>query len=172
MVKYPLFYFFALSAVGSGLAILLSTDIVRMAYWLIGMLISIAGLYFLRGAYFLGVIQIIIYAGGVAILMVFGIMLTSRQHAARLRPKRIEVLLVSASASFLLAGIIMTFLQAHWAARVIGASNKVADIGMQLLGKFLGPFELASILLLVVLIGAAYLARPKIPTLESGDDRK
>ena len=59
-----------------------------MAYWLITMLIAVAGLYFLMGAYFLGVIQIIVYVGGVAVLLVFGVMLTSRQQAPKLRPGR------------------------------------------------------------------------------------
>ena len=60
MLERLLFVLFALPAVLAGVAILLSTNIVRMAFWLITMLISVAGLYFLMGAYFLGVIQILV----------------------------------------------------------------------------------------------------------------
>lgn len=170
--KYLLFYFFAFSAVGSGLGIAVSSDIVRMAYWLIGLLISIAGLYFLEGAYFLGVIQIIVYAGGVAVLMVFGIMLTSRQQLGRLRPQRFEALLVMISGTALLAGIVMAIFSSGWPRNPVQPPSKVADVGLQLLGSFLGPFELASVLLLIALIGAAYLARPKVPTLKPEDSRR
>ena len=147
----------------AGLAILLSTNIVRMAYWLIAMLISVAGLYFLMGAYFLGVIQILVYVGGVAVLLVFGVMLTSRQMAPKLRPGRIEALWLTVVAAVLLAGLILTIVHGRWQGGAAVAGNSVADIGRSLLGEFLGPFELASVLLLVALLGAAYLARPKAP---------
>ena len=70
MLETIIFLLFAAVAVIAGLAILLSTNIVRMAFWLITMLIAVAGLYFLMGAYFLGVIQILVYVGGVRLLAV------------------------------------------------------------------------------------------------------
>src|SRR5512146_2976092 len=91
MLETVIFFFLAAVAVAAGVAILLSTSIVRMAYWLITMLIAVGGLYFLMGAYFVGVIQILVYVGGVAVLLVFGVMLTSRQLAPKLRPGRGEV---------------------------------------------------------------------------------
>ena len=163
MIKAFFFYMFVLSSVAAGVAIIASTNIVRMAYWLIGMLLSVAGLYFLQGAYFLGVIQIIVYAGGVAVLMVFGVMLTSPQIAAQFRPRRWEALWLLVTAAMLLAGFIAALLDARWFPGQVQASNNVFDFGIHLLGKFLGPFELASILLLIALLGAAYLARPKVP---------
>jgi NADH-quinone oxidoreductase subunit J len=172
MIKLSFFYLFALSSVIAGVAIIFSTNIVRMAYWLIGMLLSVAGLYFLQGSYFLGVIQIIIYAGGVAVLMVFGVMLTSQQIAAQLRPRRWEALWLLVTAGMLLAGLVLAVLDARWPREQVQAANNVSDFGMHLLGKFLGPFELASILLLVALLGAAYLARPKVPTVKSENFQK
>ena len=164
MLETLIFGLFAAVAVVAGVAILVSTNIVRMAYWLIAMLISVAGLYFLLGAYFLGVIQIMVYVGGVAVLLVFGVMLTSRQLAPKLRPGRGEALWLTVVAVVLLVGLILSTLRVHLAqSTVAGANNSVADIGRSLLGDFLGPFELASVLLLVALLGAAYLARPKAP---------
>lgn len=171
MIKHFFFYVFALSSVTAGIAIIVSTNIVRMAYCLIGMLLSVAGLYFLQGSYFLGAVQIIIYAGGVAVLMVFGVMLTSQQIAAHLRPRRWEALWLLVTAAMLLTGTVLSILDANWPHESAPASNKVADFGIRLLGEFIGPFELASILLLIALLGAAYLARPKVPTVKPEDTR-
>ncbi len=163
MIEAILFYMFSVFAVGCGLAILFSRNIVRMAYWLIGMLMAVAGIYFLIGAYFLGVIQVIVYVGGVAVLVVFGVMLTSRQMANRLIPRSWEVVWLTMVAAILLAGFILTFLRTRWSESAEIASNSIQEIGIFLLSNFVGPFELASVLLLMVLMGAAYLARPKVP---------
>jgi len=164
MLEMTMFFLFAFLSVAAGVAILLSTNIVRMAFWLITMLVAVAGLYFLMGAYFLGVIQILVYVGGVAVLLVFGVMLTSRRLAPTLRPGRGEAVWLTLVGAVLLVGLVLSTLQAHWQQQVAPAANSAADIGRSLLGDFLGPFELASVLLLVAMLGAAYLARPKTPT--------
>jgi NADH:ubiquinone oxidoreductase subunit 6 (subunit J) len=164
MLETTIFILFSALAVLAGVAILLSTNIVRMAYWLITMLIAVAGLYFLMGAYFLGVIQILVYVGGVAVLLVFGVMLTSRQLAPKLRPGRGEAIWLTCVGAVLLAGLTASLLHAHWAQQSLATGNSVAEIGHSLLGDFLGPFELVSVLLVVAMLGAAYLARPKAPT--------
>ena len=163
MLERLIFFLFALPAVVAGVAILLSTNIVRTAFWLITMLIAVAGLYFLMGAYFLGMIQILVYVGGVAVLLVFGVMLTSRQMAAKLRPGRIESLWLAGVSAVLLLGLVLSVVHAHWEQGPAVAASSPADIGHSLMGDFLGPFELASVLLLVAMLGAAYLARPKVP---------
>ncbi len=152
-------------AIISGLLILVSRNIVRMAYLLIAMLLSVSGLYFLMGAYFLAVIQIIVYVGGVAVLVVFGVMLTSRQAAGQLLPRVWEAVWLGIVAILFFAGMAVMLLETHIQGQLKPAADTVNDIGTNLLGKFLGPFELASVLLLIVLLGAAYLARPKVPTL-------
>ena len=164
MFETAIFILFAGLAVAAGVAILLSINIVRMAYWLIAMLVAVAGLYFLMGAYFLGVIQILVYVGGVAVLLVFGVMLTSRQMAPKLRPGWATVIWLSAVGMVLFVGLTLGILHARWEQNEIVAGNTAADIGRSLLGEFLGPFELVSVLLLVAMLGAAYLARPKVPT--------
>jgi NADH-quinone oxidoreductase subunit J len=166
MLEKLIFLLFAVPAVGAGAAILVSTNIVRMAFWLITMLISVAGLYFLMGAYFLGVVQIIVYVGGVAVLLVFGVMLTSRQMAPKLRPGPVETLWLTIVSTILLLGLLLSIVRTQAATApppAAGAANAPADIGRSLMGAFLGPFELASVLLLVAMLGAAYLARPKVP---------
>ena len=163
MFEKLIFILFAVPAVVAGVAILLSTNIVRMAFWLITMLIAVAGLYFLMGAYLLGAIQILVYVGGVAVLLVFGVMLTSRHVTASLRPGRLETLWLIGVSSVLLLGLVLSVTRAAWPRGPTVAVNSPADIGHSLMGEFLGPFELLSVLLLVALLGAAYLARPKVP---------
>ncbi len=164
MLETVIFFFLAGMAVAAGVAILLSTSIVRMAYWLITMLIAVGGLYFLLGAYFVGVIQILVYVGGVAVLLVFGVMLTSRQMAPKLLPGRGEVLWLIVVGFVLLEALTLSILHTRWQQNTMAPANSVGEIGRNLLGEFLGPFELVSVLLLVAMLGAAYLARPKVPT--------
>jgi NADH:ubiquinone oxidoreductase subunit 6 (subunit J) len=164
MLETAIFFFLAGMAVAAGVAILLSTSIVRMAYWLITMLIAVGGLYFLLGAYFVGVIQILVYVGGVAVLLVFGVMLTSRQQAPKLLPGRGEVLWLIVVGFVLLEALMLSILRTRWPQNTMVPANSVSEIGHNLLGEFLGPFELVSVLLLVAMLGAAYLARPKVPT--------
>jgi NADH-quinone oxidoreductase subunit J len=164
MLETVIFFLLAGLAVVAGVAILLSTSIVRMAYWLITMLVAVAGLYFLMGAYFVGVIQILVYVGGVAVLLVFGVMLTSRQLAPKLLPGRGEVVWLFVVGFVLLEALTLSILHTRWQQNALAPGNSVAEIGRNLLGEFLGPFELVSVLLLVAMLGAAYLARPKVPT--------
>lgn len=178
MPETVIFFLLAGLAVAAGVAILLSTSIVRMAYWLITMLVAVGGLYFLMGAYFVGVIQILVYVGGVAVLLVFGVMLTSRQLAPKLRPGRGEAVWLALVGFVLLEALTLSILHTRWQQDTPGfpnaelrvggpltPANSVGEIGRTLLGEFLGPFELVSVLLLVAMLGAAYLARPKVPTL-------
>jgi NADH:ubiquinone oxidoreductase subunit 6 (subunit J) len=164
MLETAIFFFLAGMAVAAGVAILLSTSIVRMAYWLIGMLIAVGGLYFLMGAFFVGVIQILVYVGGVAVLLVFGVMLTSRQLAPKLLPGRGEVIWLAIVGFVLLEALTLSIVHTRWQQNAVVPANSVGEIGRNLLGEFLGPFELVSVLLLVAMLGAAYLARPKVPT--------
>jgi NADH:ubiquinone oxidoreductase subunit 6 (subunit J) len=164
MFETVIFFFLAGLAVAAGVAILLSTSIVRMAYWLITMLVAVGGLYFLMGAYFVGVIQILVYVGGVAVLLVFGVMLTSRQLAPKLRPGRGEVVWLALVGFVLLQALTLSIMHTRWRQNTMAPANSVGEIGRNLLGEFLGPFELVSVLLLVAMLGAAYLARPKVPT--------
>jgi NADH:ubiquinone oxidoreductase subunit 6 (subunit J) len=160
------FYLVAALVAGSALGCVISTNIVRMATCLLGTLGAVALLYFLLAANFLGVIQLVVYAGGTLIVIVFGVMLTSRAYGLKLRPKRIEAIIGLVVCAALLAGLVGVLTTTHWqagstaAAAPAQANNDLAAFGTQLLGPYLVPFELVSVLLLAVMIGAAYLAQP------------
>jgi NADH:ubiquinone oxidoreductase subunit 6 (subunit J) len=159
------FYLFAGVSLLSAIAIVLSRNIVRAAVWLLGTLGGVAGLYFLLNANFLAAIQLIVYVGGTLILIIFGVMLTSKSPWVRLNPTDGQVVAALIVGVLLAAGLGLLAWQTDWAAsatdRPLEQSPSVEQIGTALLTDYLVPFEVASVLLLVVMIGAAYLARPE-----------
>lgn len=157
------FYSIAAVVVGCALGCVIATNIVRMAMCLLGTLGGVALLYFLLSANFLGAIQLIVYAGGTLIVIVFGVMLTSRSFGSRLRPRPFEAALAALVSVLLLLSLTTIFLDARWRSgpNAAQASFGVAAFGDALLSTYLVPFEVASVLLLAVMVGAAYLAQPE-----------
>jgi len=156
------FYIFAGVALVSAIGIVVSTNIVRTAVFLLGTLGSVAGLYFLLDATLLAVIQLIVYAGGTLVLIIFGVMLTSKSPWMKFSATRGQIVGAAAVSILLAIGLWALVLKADWSnAHPMTSAPQVADVGNALLTDFLVPFEAASVLLLVVMIGAAYLARPE-----------
>lgn len=162
------FYVFATVVMGCSLAVALSRNIVRTATWLLGTLLGVAVLYFLMAANFLAAVQLIVYAGGILILIVFGVMLTARSPYMRGEPKRGEVVMASLVALVLFVGLASVSLAGPWPelagappADQLAKIATVESIGKALLTDYLVPFEIVSVLLLAAMIGAAYLARPE-----------
>lgn len=154
------FYLVGGLTVLSALGVCISRNIVRMAVWLFVTLGSVAMLYFLLAAGFLGVIQLIVYAGGTAILLVFGVMLTSKSPWARFDCGRLELGVAALVSMTLFACLCFVLTDTAWHgidAVVPGAA--MDDIGRALLTKYLVPFEVAGVLLMIVMVGAAHLAR-------------
>jgi NADH:ubiquinone oxidoreductase subunit 6 (subunit J) len=169
-----LFYIFALLTAGSAIGVVISRNIVRTAVFLLGTLAGVAGLYFLLSAEFLAAVQLVVYAGGTLILIIFGVMLTSKSPFSRFEPKLAEVMIAISIGSILLFGLILGIVKAQFASQPLDVkSYPIAGLGQVLLGDFLIPFEVVSVLLLVVMIGAAYLAKArKREPEELAEDRK
>ena len=219
-LRVVLFYVVALATVGSAVGVALSRDIVRAAFFLLSTLLATAGLFFLADAMFLGVIQILVYAGGTMVLIVFGVMLTSPRLQPLLTIRPMERTFALAVCFSLLAVLIWGTFHLHTrqlarprslgvspkdqSARItIGDENPPAtpppskqdDLGGTMLlasalvglrlddREDLGPavrhgiipyvlvFEIVSFHLLVALIAAAYLARPRRPTTAIGQGK-
>lgn len=157
-----LFYAFAALTVAAAITVVASRNIIRAAVGLLFALLGVAGLYFLLNAEFLAAVQLVVYVGGTLILIIFGVMLTSTSPFSRLEPKLGEVVIGLTAGAVLLVALLMAF---DSAMPVVGSSEPPAGrypmdlLGRALLGDYLAPFELVSVLLLVVMIGAAYLAR-------------
>ena len=167
-----LFYSFAALTCLSAWAVVLSQNIVRMSVYLMLTLGGVAGLYFMLNAEFLAAIQLIVYAGGTLILIVFGIMLTSKNPFAQLKPQSWEKG-VGVALGLTIGGILfwslvntpplsVTAVAQAASSEAVVAYNQVAAIGRALLSVYLVPFEIAAVLLLVVMIGAAFMARRRV----------
>lgn len=156
--------FYALAAVtlGSGFMIVLSKDIVRTAFWLLAALSGVAGLYVALGADFIGFTQVLVYIGGILVLILFGIMMTNKDPILL---RRGEASKGAVAAGVVVAGIVAFALVrlvrgTTWReAPVASPAPTTAALGDELLTRYVLPFELVSVLLLVVLCGAAYVAR-------------
>jgi NADH:ubiquinone oxidoreductase subunit 6 (subunit J) len=163
-VEPVMFYCFAALVCLSAIGVLVSQQIVRQALWLLGTLVGVAALYFLMYAELMAAVQLIVYAGGTLILIVFGIMLTTKNPFARIEVSKAELVTGIAAGAITVGILIAVF--AQWAiptapvAEVAAIQQySVAAIGRVLLSKYLIPFEVAGVLLLIVMIAAAYMAK-------------
>jgi NADH-quinone oxidoreductase subunit J len=154
-----MFYVIGGTAALCALGCVLFSNVVRMAVCLFGSLGTAAGLYFLMKANFLGAIQLIVYAGGTLIVIIFGIMLTSQSPKLKFTPKKIELVAGVLACLALFAGMVIALTRTTWAGSTTGGDYTIAQIGESLLTTYLLPFEVTSVLLLGVMIGAAYLCR-------------
>ncbi len=161
MIEALAFYLFAAVALGSAIGIVVTGNIVRAAVGLLGTLGAVAALYFVLNANLLAAIQLIVYAGGTLILIVFGVMLTSSSPWATFALSRRQKSAAVFVALLLAVGLTTLLVSAEWSQSKaeLRQSAPVATAGHALLTDYLVPFEVASVLLLVVMIGAAYLAR-------------
>jgi NADH-quinone oxidoreductase subunit J len=121
----------------------------------------VAALYVLLVANVIAVIQLIVYAGGTLILLVFGVMLTSKSPWAKFEVKGSELAAAALVCLIFAVGLITLVTTTDWPVQAdqTVSNPPMGEFGWSLLTTYLVPFEVVSVLLLVVLIGAAYLAR-------------
>jgi NADH-quinone oxidoreductase subunit J len=157
------FWLFATLTVASAAVVVLARSLIYSAFALLFTFFGVAGLYVLLGADFLAATQLLIYVGGILVLLLFGVMLTHRIHDLDLRSELgspWDWLGPVSVAVGLFVILTATAVRTQWAT---GAPRTPAPttetIGRLFMGEFLLPFEAASILLLVALIGAAMIVR-------------
>ncbi len=157
------FFFFAALTVGCALLALLHRNVVHSAFSLLGTLLGLAGLYVILGADFLAMTQVLIYAGGILVLIIFGLMLTPPDTNER-RVGRIlaAVAVVGTGALAFWEKIGGAVWHASEAAELPPPPDgTVREVGLEFLRRdsWLLPFEFASIVLLAGLVGSVYIAR-------------
>ncbi len=155
------FYIFALMTITGGWIVIYSRNLIYSAFSLLITFVGLAGLYGLLMADFIAATQILIYAGAVLILLLFGIMLTARKTSIEITQSNLPRLpgAIISSLIFLLLMVVI-FSEPNWnSATNPGIKETVPMIGKLLMTKYLIPFELASILLLAALIGSVFIAR-------------
>jgi NADH-quinone oxidoreductase subunit J len=162
------FYVFALLTLGGGICTIVCRNAVQSAISLIVSLMGVAGLYLMQHAEFLFVVQIVLYIGGIMVLFLFVIMLVNLDEAARQRQFNRQWWLataclagVAAIAGYVYARGPGAFPWNNPAAATspeTGNTELIADI---LFREYLLPFEIASVLLLVAVVGSVFMARKK-----------
>lgn len=163
-------------AIGSALYVAASKNLVRSVFMFFATLFALAGLYVLSLADFVAVTQVVVYVGGILVLILFAFMLSGRESLASLTQQTNRLIAVNKLPAMLVAlvffgSLAYVFLYAHidgsaWL-QDAGAGNNVLTpqdvtinhLGVNLMTTYLLPFEVISILLLMALVGAAHLSR-------------
>jgi NADH-quinone oxidoreductase subunit J len=153
------FYVLAAITLISALMVGMVRDLVHAVLFLILSFIGVAGLYITLSADFVAVVQVLIYAGAISVLMLFAILLTpqsSRDNAGVSYKAPISVL-----AGLVGAVIVFAAVDTEWAKTDDGRFETTArQLGAALLEPYVLPFEVASVLLVVAMVGAIILVRP------------
>lgn len=157
------FYVIAAVTIVSAAMVAFSRNIIYSAFALLGTFAGVAGIYIFLGADFVAAVQVLIYVGGILVLILFAVMLTHRITDIQITNRavgRIPAMVVIGVLVFLL---IQTVRETAWVrAKDLVYAPTTAQIGGLFLEDYLLPFELAAVVLLVALIGAVVLARKEI----------
>jgi NADH-quinone oxidoreductase subunit J len=163
-VTTAVFYLLALITVGSACGVAFGNNIVYSAFGLMGTFLGVAGVFVLLGADFLGAVQLLVYVGGILVLTLFAVMLTHRiadVHVSNRAVGRVPGFVLVAA---VFASMVHVARGARWvlAEHQPAPTGTTYEIGNQLLTTYVLPFEIASVLLLVVLIGAVVMSRKEV----------
>jgi NADH-quinone oxidoreductase subunit J len=160
-MAYAAFFIVALIATGSALGLILRTNAIHGALFLVVNLGSIAALYLMLGAEFLAAAQVIVYAGAIMVLFVFAIMvLIPGKDETGPDPRRAARLLALPVGALLLLLLVFVIVGRLGGAPTAGGpSGSVSALGRLLFTSYLFPFELTSVLLLAAMVGVLLLGR-------------
>ena len=171
-----LFYLMGFIAFASGLFIAASKNLVRSVFMFFVTLLSLAGLYVLALADFIAITQIVIYVGGILVLMLFAFMLSGRETLSNLQQQNNHFISISKLPALLLAVLFFIVMinivfktninNLEWVKKAVEQNTAIApssemttNIGVNLMTTYLLPFEAISVLLMMALVGAAHLSR-------------
>jgi NADH:ubiquinone oxidoreductase subunit 6 (subunit J) len=163
VIQTILFLILTAITLGGALGVVTSRNILHAALFLVLALSGVVGYYVLLNAGFLAAVQLLVYIGAIAILILFAIMLSHGIMAQR-QSQRNEQWWMAAAVTLLIFVVLAVVLwQVQWpvadAAALGTPSTSLSQLGQDLVGPYMIPFEVASVLLLVALVGAVILAR-------------
>ena len=168
-----MFYVLAAVCLGSAMMVVTRKNPVHAALFLVLAFFCVAGIYVILSAEFLAAVQILVYAGGILVLFLFVIMLVPLEpEGARPPVRTVRNIAWSLLVAILLGGALMTYFSGaqppgSMAAgggveALVAHGGNIEAMGMEIYQRYLLPFEIASILLLVAMIGAVVLARRQV----------
>ncbi len=164
-----LFYAFAAITLASAAVVVFSRNVMHSAFSLLFTLFGVAAFYVLLSADFLAVSQIMVYIGGILVLLIFGVMLTTKVTGVDVKSGmtgKLQTWISLAFAAVIAVGLSIAYQCTDWFTKEItpeqiAASNSLKGLGVELMTDYLVAFEVASVLLTVALVGAALIARRK-----------
>jgi NADH-quinone oxidoreductase subunit J len=169
LIDTVLFYVFALLTLGGGVLCITRRSAVHSAISLIVSLLGVAGLYLMQQAEFLFAVQIVLYVGGIMVLFLFVIMLVNLDDAAKERQFNRQWLIgigatlaVAAELAFFLYRGKDSFHIPDVPAAAVSTAGNVQQVADSLFSEYLLPFEIASVLLLVAVVGSVIMAKKRI----------
>jgi NADH:ubiquinone oxidoreductase subunit 6 (subunit J) len=171
-----LFYLMGFIVLASALFVAASKSLVRSVFMFFVTLLGLAGLYVLALADFIAITQIVIYVGGILVLILFAFMLSGKETLANLEQQKVRFMSISKLPALLLAILFFIVMinilfktdinNLLWVKAAVVQKNVVTpgdatvnNIGINLMTRYLLPFEAMSILLMMALVGAAHLSR-------------
>ncbi len=174
---YPLFYtfhfyLFGILAVASALLFVTRKSPVAAALWLVSTMFSLAAMYVMLDAHFIGAIQVLVYAGAIMVVFLFVIMLVRPEDLGELRSgSRVQTViawilglaLFGEVASVISTGILTGQRGTQTPAEIAAAGGNTQALGRILYSQYLLPFEVASLVLIAALVGAIAIGRPDRP---------
>lgn len=160
-----IFYLLAIIIIGSAAVVVFSKNVMHAAFSLLFTFFGVAGIYVLLSADFLAITQVMIYIGGILVLIIFGVMLTNKISGVDIKSGssgKFQIAITALSVLVLGTALSVTYINVNWfSAQQITSEPTINLIGNELLTNYLLPFEAASVLLLVAIVGAALIARKK-----------
>lgn len=161
IIYHIIFYGFAMLVVFSAMVVAFSRNIIHSAFALLLTFFGVAGLYVFLAADFLAAAQVLIYVGGILVLLLFAVMLTHNIAEVKLSNPATKPWIAGPIVLIILVGLVWVFVSTDWPVKEMVTDSTTREIGRSLLGPYLLPFEIVSALLLAALIGSAFLARAK-----------
>ncbi|MDP6596470.1 MAG: NADH-quinone oxidoreductase subunit J [Candidatus Poribacteria bacterium] len=159
-----LFWFFFAMTIGSAVFVVTVRNLVHAAFWLMITLFCVAALYVFLKADFLAATQVVVYVGGILVLVLFGVMMTSGKLDLNLKLERGQMISSGIISIALLAILFLIVRRTNWqtAETQFDSEGTTSSIGEAIMGEFLLPFEVVSIVLLIALIGAVLITRKEV----------
>lgn len=155
-----IFYLFAAITVLSAFFVVTNRNIVYSAFFLLFTFFGVAGIYVLLGADFVAIVQLIVYVGGILILLLFGVMLTNKITNVEIKTGTINIYPAVIGVGLLSGSLLAALITSNW--KIFPTETPqptTAALGTMLLQEYALIFELLGIILLIALIGAASIAR-------------
>ena len=162
------FILLAVLAIGGGLGVVVTRNVVHAALSLLVSLVAVAGIYLVLFAEFLALVQVLIYGGAIIIVLLFAIMLTRTDEYPRIADNKQWPL--AAIAALALMGVLVPAFAIDSLEGTEAQNASFTGIGESLFTTWAVPFEIASLVLLVALIGAIIIARSDDGTGSGGGD--